>query len=132
MAYREVDPGPAPEAGEFVSFKAIGEKFIGRFIGVTEITNSFSKKQNQYTFKNKEGIKKLDANYDLDRRLKAADLKPGITLCLITYIKDADQPDPTRSAMKLFKLLVDDSPPGAKAAAAPPPPPPSADSDIDF
>lgn len=122
MAYREIDPGPAPE-GNFVKFEAIGDKFIGRYVSVKETTNNFGRKQNQYTFKNKQGEYTLDANYDLDRRLKAAQLKPGYA-CMITFVSILEPRKEGENGMKVFKLMVDDAAPAPKA------PPPPADDDF--
>lgn len=130
MAYREVDPGPAPENDEFFNFKAIGDKFVGRYQRKEEVTNNFGKEQTRYHFKTKDGPIAIDANYDLKRRLEAASLIAGVTKCMITFTGIAPNKDPGKSGMKLFKLLVDDTPP--TAAAAPPPPPPPAADDIDF
>jgi hypothetical protein len=115
----------------FVKFNAIGDRFAGVFCSVAEITNNFGKKQNEYTFKNKEGTHVVSANFDLERRLKKIGLKPGYKV-IITYEKDLPSEDPTRSPMRLFKVQFDSTvtAPAAKA----PPPKPAADEldDVEF
>lgn len=128
MAYREVDPGPMPELGGFVSFKAIGDKFAGRLVsGPVEFTNKFGKKQQRYTFTVKGVEKTLDANYDLNRRLVKAiaeGLRPGMPV-IMTYTQDHVIEGQT-SPMKMFKVIYD---PDAKAPAPKPPPPVPEDED---
>lgn len=105
MAFKEIDPGPAP-TGSFYKFKAIGDKFAGVFVS-KEIVNKFEKPAHEYTFKNKEGVHTITANYDLRRRLDKADLKPGFKV-LITFASELPPEKPGHSAMKQFKVLVDD------------------------
>jgi len=126
MAYREIDPGPIPE-GNFANFKAIGDKHAGIFIsGPEEFTNNFGRKQNRWHFKNKDGPFSIDANFDLDRRLVAAQLKPGHKV-IMTYVADLPSTKAGQSPMRQHKVMVDDAPPAAAVKAPPPPPPPAGD-----
>lgn len=109
MAYVEVDPGPMTESGAFIKFTAIGDKCHGLYVGYTEEKNNFDKVEKRYQFKNKEGLFTVAANYDLDRRLKKANLQPGHAV-IITYVSDLAAKTEGYSPMKQFKVLVDTNP----------------------
>lgn len=129
MAFKEVDPGPMPDMdSKFYSFKAIGDRFAGVYVSQETGFNKFGKSQTTYTFKNKEGTWKISANYDLNRRLQKAALQPGYKV-LITYVTDMPI-EGQNTAMKQFKVLVDDD--VKPAAPKPPPPPPPAEDDFEF
>lgn len=142
MAFREVDLTEEERAalsGSFFKFNAIGDRLAGKFLSTRPSTGTYAKPgQLDYTFrhKNAEGVIEdvtLTPPADLAAKLKKAALQPGWKVS-ITYTSDL--PTGKESPMKVFKLLVDDSPAAAPAAAAPPPKPqpkpaPSPD-DIDF
>jgi hypothetical protein len=107
MAYKEIDPGPAPEMGTFYKFTAIGQKFAGIFVSFSTEEGNFGK-ENRWVFRNKDGPFTITANFDLHRRLLKADLRPGHK-ALIEYLKDAPA-KPGQSGMKLFSLKVDSDP----------------------
>jgi hypothetical protein len=125
MAYKEIDPGPAPEMGDFYKFTAIGQKFAGIFVRF-EVAEGTYGKENRWTFRNKDGAFTITANFDLHRRFVKAALDPnkvGSRKVLVEYLKDA-QAKPGQSGMKIFSLKVHDEIPEAPAAPV--------DSDIPF
>lgn len=124
MAFREVDPGPAPEVGNFHKFNAIGDRLAGVFLSYEKAQGKYGP-EHRYTFKNKEGVHTVTANFDLKRRLEKADLKPGYKV-IIQYVADIPNQDPTKSAMRQFKVLVDDD-----VKAQPKPDPKPAADDLD-
>lgn len=133
MAFREIDPGPAPVVPDNTKkFEAVGDKFAGLFVSFASRTHDFGQGDrvlNEYIFKDKTGaIVQITANYDLHRRLQKADLKPGYKV-IITYASDLPPKKAGHSPMKQFKVLVDD---GADAAPPPPPKPAVSDDDLPF
>lgn len=109
MAYVEVDPGPMPESGKFVKFAAVGDKHGGIFVSHETAMNKFDKEEHRYTFKNKEGLFTITANYDLNRRLQKAQLQPGHAV-IMTYVSDLPSKTEGYSPMKMFKVVVDTDP----------------------
>lgn len=105
MAFKEVDPGPVLD-GAFFKFNAIGDQLIAVFVKVTEGINNFGKKQNSYTFKNKEGLHTVDATFDLNRRLVAAKLEPGDKV-MIKFNSELPPTQEGHSPQKIFKVMVD-------------------------
>jgi len=129
MAFKEVDVPPAESAGEFFKFNAIGDRFAGVFIRTAKRTVQFSdgaKELTTYYFRTKTGDVSIDPTVDLARRFEKAQLQPGYKV-IATYVADIPNADPKRSAMKQYKLLVDD-----EVAAPKPPPPPASDFDDDI
>lgn len=126
MAFREVDPGPAPVTGKFVKLAAIGDKLGGIYVGHEEAEGKFGT-ENRYSIRTKEGVSTISANYDLHRRMQKA-IKDGLIpghKVIITYSHDVPNQDPQKSAMRGHKVLVD-----TDAIVAPPPPKPA--DDVDF
>lgn len=131
MAYKEIvltEEEMKAGNSSYVKFDAIGTKFAGIFLSTAtrEVTFPGQTKPRtvtDYQFKNKEGVHTLSAPYDLDRKLKKAALKPGYKVAMV-FTGEVPPEDPSKSAMKLFKVLVDDEI-GPAAAAAPKPPPPA-------
>lgn len=128
MAYKEItltEEEQKAGTGNFVKFEAIGAKFAGVFVKVTKRNANFNGRErevNDYTFKTKDGEFVLNAPFDLERKLRKAALRPGYKVAMV-YTGDLPSEDPNKSAMKLFKVLVDDE--IGPAAAAPKPPPPA-------
>ena len=132
MAYKEITlTEEEQKAGNsnYVKFNAIGDKFAGVFVNTSTREVTFpgqTKPRNvtDYVFKNKDGLHTLSAPYDLDRKLKKAALRPGYKVAMV-FTGEVAPEDPSKSAMKLFKVLVDDEISTSTAAAAPKPPPPA-------
>jgi hypothetical protein len=145
MAYKEIvltEEEQKAGSGSYVKFEAIGAKFAGVFVSANVREVMFpgqTKPRNvtDYVFKNREGTHTLSAPFDLDRKLKKAALKPGYRVAMV-FTGEVAPEDPSKSAMKLFKVLVDDEITTSTAAVvkplpppAPKPPPPSAGSEFD-
>lgn len=142
MAFREVDLTEEERAamqGAYFKFNAIGDRLMGRFLSTRPSTGTYAKPgQLDYVFRHKNAETgaiedvTLTPPADLVAKLKKAGLKPGWKVS-ITYASDLDVGK--ESPMKIFKLLVDDSPAAAPAPAAPAPKPapkPAPADDIDF
>lgn len=145
MAYKEIvltEEEQKAGSSNYVKFSAIGDKFAGVFVNTNtrEVTFPGQKPRNvtDYVFKNREGTHILSAPFDLDRKLKKAALRPGYKVAMV-FTGEVAPEDPSKSAMKLFKVLVDDEISSTSTAAAAPkppppapkPPPPSAGSEFD-
>jgi hypothetical protein len=137
MAFKEIELTEEEKAAlgsDFYKFTAIGQKLVGKFVRTQAQSGQFAKAHLiDYVFKMKneagavvEAV--LNPPTDLGQKLKKAALKPGHAV-MITYASDLDVGK--ESPMKIFKVLVDDSP-AAGAAAKPPPPPPPSDDDLNF
>jgi hypothetical protein len=126
MAFQEVKVDDAGELGSFFKFNAIGDKLLGVFVSYEEAQGTYGPEK-RYTLKNREGLHTVTANFDLNRRLQAAQLQPGHAV-KITHTGVLPNKDPSKSGMKQFKVEVDRDfkMPGA------PPPPPVANDDIPF
>jgi hypothetical protein len=127
MAFKEVVVEPLEDLPPFHKFSAVGDKVVGRFVSYVESNGKFGI-ENRYTFKGASGLFVIAANFDLHRRLVKAELKRGNAV-MISYSGDLPPSKPGNSPMKMFKVMVDDSPP---TVAAKPPPPPVADLDDDI
>ena len=138
MAFKEVpvdESEVVPTAGEFFKFQAIGDKLAGIFISYKERKKDFGdgkgeKTFHDYTFKTKDGLRTISANFDLHARMKAAQVKMGLKpghKVMITYTND--RPIEGQSTpMKQHKVQVDTE----TSAPKPPPPPPPAEDDFEF
>lgn len=123
MAFKEVAVDPVEQSGTFFKFNAIGDRLLGVFLRTEKRTVTFRpdegpREVTTYFFRTKEGDVSLDPTVDLARRFEKAQLKPGYKV-IATYVADIPNANPARSAMKQFKLLVDDE---VSAPKAPPPP----------
>src|SRR5690606_19816305 len=107
-----------PQA-DFVRFNAIGDRYAGVFISVTETTGRFGP-ESHYLFRGKEGDFIIRPNFDLKRRLEKAELKPGHKV-LVTLVAQIPNRDPQKSPMNQFKVMVDASSTAVPAARTPPP-----------
>lgn len=121
MAFVDVEI-PEPEAGSFFKFIAIGDRFIGRYLGCAmgqagEFEGRAIPAKMRYNFNTAEGPQSIDPHTHLAKGLEKAIadglLKPGVKV-LITYHADKDVGK--QSPMKLYKLAIDSSPAPAGAA----------------
>lgn len=130
MAYKEIElteEERAAAGAKFFKFGAIGDKLVGRFIRTQPTTGTYAKAgQLDYVFRTKAGDVSLSPPADAALKLKKANLKPGNAV-MISYERDQDVGK--ESLMKVFRVLVDDSPAVAKKPEPAPPPVPD---DIDF
>ena len=139
MAWKDVEVSDEERAGSFFKFDAIGTKLLGRFVKTVPQTGQYAKPGRvDYVFKVKDAAGNLtevtvsSSPVDLSAKLTKARLKPGYAV-KIEYVKAIPSDDPSKSAQKIFKVSVDDSPaPAAAAKPPPPPPPPSPSDDIPF
>ncbi len=129
MAYRTVNAGEMPVGGNYQKFESIGQQIAGIFLSVEEVINNFGKKQNNYTFKTRDGDITISAPAHLDFVLKFAKLKKGdkvIMKCIGEKSTGKEKP------MKLFEVKVEDGVAPAEAVALQAPKPAKApEADLD-
>jgi hypothetical protein len=129
VAFREIELTEEERGAlgaKFVKFDAIGDRLAGRFLRSEERDGKFGR-ETLYHFKRKTEAGQLEevvlssgGNSDAVQKLRKAGIKPGAAV-LITFTATIDVGK--AHPMKLFKVLVDDSP-----AAKPKP----ADDDLNF
>ncbi len=136
MAYREIphDEQAASGPANYFKFNAIGDKLGGVFVSCRQGNYGMD-----YTFRNKTGEHVVTVKGALQKQLEKADLEPGFKV-IIEYVRNqpmldkngqvkTDEHGVPFNPMKVYKVLVDDSP--ASAAPKPAPKPaPAADDDF--
>jgi hypothetical protein len=135
MAFREIELTEEERAAlgaKFFKFDAIGDRLVGRFLRSEERDGKFGR-ETLYHFKRKTEAGQIEevalssgGNSDAIQKLRKAAIKPGVAVMVtFTATLDVGKANP----MKMFKVLVDDSP---AATPTPAPKPKPADDDLNF
>lgn len=131
MAFEDVELTEEERAAATLPYwkaNAIGDKFLGLFLGTTESTGNYGKQTNyKFRWRNPQGVvgeMLFTPPADAALKLRKANLQPGNRV-RVEFVSTRDIGK--ESPMKVFKIQVDRSPPAAAPAAPPPPPPAKAD-----
>lgn len=112
MAMKEVvlDESDRSES-KYVTFKAIGDKLVGRYVSHRTVSGKYGDKV-EFTFRTKAGDKIVNPPANLAQKLKKSLekglLKPGY-LCVMKFTSTQDIGK--ESPMRVITLEIDDAPP---------------------